>query len=334
MTKVSIIVPIYNLEHYLRQCLDSCINQTLRDIEVICVNDGSIDNCSEIINEYAIKDNRIKIINQDNQGLSIARNHGMDIAQGEYILFLDSDDWLALDCCEVAYNQAKENNNDFICFSYYNCDNNGEIINHTDFNKLKNIIKNKQINPKSVKDSHYIQSAFVWNKIYNRRWLNDNHIKFIKMEWEDLPFTIMAFINSSSFSLINKPLYYYRNREDSLTKRVSIKGAIKSKTIPLTYILKTEDNKNLLKTYMNYYFASLFWWYKKLPNNRNEKLQYKELMMMSLQQSEKYDFRAKLYLLLLKMNISFLYYAIRKAIQISKFVVNYILNIFYKPEVI
>ena len=87
MPKLSIVVPIYNMEKYLKQCLNSCINQTLKDIEIICVNDGSTDNSLNIIREYAAKDSRIKIINQDNQGLSMARNNGFDIASGEYVLF-------------------------------------------------------------------------------------------------------------------------------------------------------------------------------------------------------------------------------------------------------
>ena len=96
MNKVSIIVPVYNIEKYLAKCLDSLINQTLEDIEIICVNDGSTDNSAEILNEYAQKDCRIKIINQDNAGLSAARNTGINAANGEYIGYVDSDDWIDL----------------------------------------------------------------------------------------------------------------------------------------------------------------------------------------------------------------------------------------------
>ena len=115
MPKVSVIIPVYNVEKYLHQCLDSVANQTLKDIEIICVNDCSKDNSLDILNEYAKKDSRIKIINfEENKGPGVARNAALDIAQGEYIMFLDPDDWYELNACETAYNQIVENNNDIV----------------------------------------------------------------------------------------------------------------------------------------------------------------------------------------------------------------------------
>ena len=95
--KVSIIVPVYKVEKYLRKCIDSIINQTLKDIEIILVDDGSPDNCGKICDEYAAKDTRIKVIHKENGGLSSARNAGMEVAEGEYIGFVDSDDWIESD---------------------------------------------------------------------------------------------------------------------------------------------------------------------------------------------------------------------------------------------
>ena len=108
--KISIIVPVYNVEKYLERCLDSLINQTLKDIEIICINDGSTDNSSEILKEYAKKDSRIIIINQNNQGISVARNNGMNKAKGKYIGFVDSDDWVDLDFFEKLYKAAEKHN--------------------------------------------------------------------------------------------------------------------------------------------------------------------------------------------------------------------------------
>lgn len=96
--KVSIIVPVYNVENYLRKCLDSLINQTLKNIEIICINDGSTDNSLSILEEYASKDERIIVINQENAGVSSARNRGLEIATGEYIAFVDADDSVTPDC--------------------------------------------------------------------------------------------------------------------------------------------------------------------------------------------------------------------------------------------
>ena len=94
MPKISVIIPVYNVEKYLRECLDSLLNQTFKDIEIICVNDGSTDGSLNILNEYASKDSRFIIINQNNQGLSAARNNGLNVAKGDYVAFLDSDDYI------------------------------------------------------------------------------------------------------------------------------------------------------------------------------------------------------------------------------------------------
>ncbi len=102
MPKVSIIIPIYNVEKYIKKCLDSLIKQTLDDIEIICVNDGSPDNSMEIVNEYAKNDKRFIVLTQENQGTGAARNKGIDAATGEYIMFLDPDDWYEFDACEKA----------------------------------------------------------------------------------------------------------------------------------------------------------------------------------------------------------------------------------------
>ena len=107
MIKVSIVIPVYNVQKYLHECLDSLINQTLKDIEIICINDGSTDNSLNILKEYALKDSRIKVIDKENEGQGIARNLGIELAQGEFIGFVDPDDWLEPEMLEMMYNQAK-----------------------------------------------------------------------------------------------------------------------------------------------------------------------------------------------------------------------------------
>lgn len=118
MAKISIIVPVYNVEKYLRKCLDSLVNQTLNDIEIICINDGSKDSSLDILNEYAQKDSRIRLINQENTGVSAARNAGLAVAEGEYVIFVDSDDYLELQACELAYNKIFELDADLLVFDY------------------------------------------------------------------------------------------------------------------------------------------------------------------------------------------------------------------------
>ena len=116
--KISVIVPVYNVERYLRKCLDSIIAQTFSDWECICVDDGSPDNSGKILDEYAAKDKRFVIIHKENGGVSSARNAGLDMARGEYITFCDSDDWIEKETYEVAYMNAKKNNADIVTWQY------------------------------------------------------------------------------------------------------------------------------------------------------------------------------------------------------------------------
>ena len=121
--KVSIIVPVYNVEKYLEKCLDSLVNQSLHDIEIICVNDGSKDDSLDILEKYAKKDSRIKIINKQNQGLSAARNDGLKVAAGEYVGYVDSDDWVDLNFYEKLYESAKKYNAEIASGNIIRCGN-------------------------------------------------------------------------------------------------------------------------------------------------------------------------------------------------------------------
>ena len=119
MVKISVIVPVYNVEPYLPQCLDSLIEQTFNDIEIICVNDGSTDGSLNVLNHYAAKDSRIKVIDKPNGGVSSARNRGLDAAQGEYISFVDGDDWLKQNAYEEIISAVDKRNVDMAVFGYY-----------------------------------------------------------------------------------------------------------------------------------------------------------------------------------------------------------------------
>ena len=120
MPKISVIIPVYNVKKHIRQALDSVVNQTLSDIEIICIDDCSTDSSFEILQEYARKDERIILLKQEqNKGAGPARNRGLDTAAGDYIMFLDPDDWYELTACEEAYNQITKYNNDFVMFNYY-----------------------------------------------------------------------------------------------------------------------------------------------------------------------------------------------------------------------
>lgn len=156
MPKVSVIIPVYNVEKYLRECLDSVINQTLSDIEIICINDGSTDNSLGILKEYAEKDSRIKIITQENQGQGVARNNAIEAAQGEYLVFVDPDDFLDSEALEVINKSFSDSAVDIIQFDYLVCSEDGANNRQRVFKKRAkryfnlNLLNNKVFNWQEV----------------------------------------------------------------------------------------------------------------------------------------------------------------------------------------
>lgn len=215
--KVSVIVPIYNVEKYLSKCLISLLSQTLTDIEIICVNDGSTDNSLKILEEFAKNDNRLKVLSQKNMGLSIARNNGIEVATGEYIGFVDSDDWVDLDFFEKLYNAAKENDCDIAVAGFKRC---GRIIKTTKI-KFDEVRVYSTINEKTVVAS-VPEYNYVWNKIYKRdKW----NFKFPEGRiFEDMVFTIKALYYLKNMVTVPNVYYYYRRRINSLVMKKDSKS--------------------------------------------------------------------------------------------------------------
>ncbi|WP_307993505.1 glycosyltransferase [uncultured Intestinibacter sp.] len=242
--KISVIVPIYKVEDYLHRCVDSIINQTYTNLEIILVDDGSPDNCPMICDEYAEKDNRIKVIHKKNGGLSDARNAGLDIATGEYIGFVDSDDYISLSFYERLMNIMIVTESDIVeCgvkkFKDSNeiCDVKYENLNFSTFSTLEamqNLITN------------HILSTTVWNKIYKREIIDKLRFKVGKTNEDDF-YTYLAFDNASKITKLNEELYYYLQREDSIMgKRYKLNrlDEIEAKYERLKYI--EENYKNLI----------------------------------------------------------------------------------------
>ena len=218
MPKVSIIIPIYNTEKYLSKCLDSVINQTLKDIEIICVNDCSPDNSLSILKKYASKDDRIKIINNEiNRNLGMARNIAMEAAKSDYIMFLDSDDWYEENACEEAYNQIVKYNNDFVMFGFRYLNETTQVWRIGD--KIKDfdyLIGKSSITLKDL-TKPFLNGGVCWNKIYNKKFLIDNKILFPEGYHEDGEFTLKVFLNFNNFSILDIPLYCYLIRPNSIS---------------------------------------------------------------------------------------------------------------------
>lgn len=214
MAKLSIIIPVYNVEKYLKKCLNSVINQTLQDLEIICVNDGSTDNSLEILNEFAQKDNRIKIISQKNGGLSCARNTGLKHASAKLVTFIDSDDWIEPETYELAYNAMVNNDADYVVFkvkivSEYNA-NHENIEKYLDF-KYSGI---QNVDQKVI----YKTPVTVWNKIFKSSIIKEKNIWFPEgCIYEDNVFWLKYAPWCKRGCYLNECLYNYLQRKSSIT---------------------------------------------------------------------------------------------------------------------
>ena len=207
MKKVSIIVPVYGVEKYIYKCLDSLVKQSLKEIEVIVVNDGTKDNSQKIIDKYVKKyPDKIKSFIKENGGQGSARNYGLEKASGEYIGYVDSDDFVEKDMYKKLYNKAKENNYDIVVCGNYNVSEDYQNKNIDAF------INNYNTDLENI----FFGKMAVWNKIYKRDILIKNKLEFKEKVWyEDLAFTLKAIMNSNTFAFIDEPLYDYLIREGS-----------------------------------------------------------------------------------------------------------------------
>ena len=221
MAKISVIIPVYNVEKYLSECLESIINQTFKDIEIICVDDGSTDGSSDILNRYSMKDKRFKIITQKNLGISVARNKGIESANGDYIAFIDSDDYLLnTDYYEKLYTACEKHNADIAVASIIrgNERKSGYIYKveqekiATDYEKKLKICNVPELN-------------FVWNKLYRRSNLLDSRIRFPEgYLYEDVFVTCKLLFCMDKLVSVPNVVYFYRKRRNSVIKNRSAKA--------------------------------------------------------------------------------------------------------------
>ena len=244
--KISVIIPIYNVEKYIRQCLESVIDQTLKDIEIIIVNDGTRDNSMEIVEEY-ISDERIKIINKENGGLSSARNAGMKEAKGKYICFIDSDDFIEKTMMEELYNKIEETNSDVADSDVFLYD-----------NKIHEIKERKNKEYQKIEKGLFLWGRYnveVWNKIYRKKFLLDNNIFFEEgIIHEDDLFSIKVLFLTNKIEHINKSFYYYRiNRSGSIMTDVNIEKKLYSLKVIINRIKELQK----IITYDSFSFLML-----------------------------------------------------------------------------
>ena len=233
MPAISIIIPIYNVEKYLRRCLDSVLNQTFQDWQAVCVNDGSPDNSAAILNEYAARDNRFIIVTKENGGLSDARNAGLPHATGEYIMYLDSDDFIHPQTMEIAYHMARRDNSDIVSFTYDRVYRPQLMVRHVlgmdtdgvvpfamhrryNVNKIRTRVTDDVFeyatesahNPFNPRRHWLIKHCQVWKNMYRRSLIAD--IPFIKgILFEDFPWWSAVMLKNPRVTITALPLYFY-----------------------------------------------------------------------------------------------------------------------------
>lgn len=242
--KISVIIPVYNVEEYLNECLESIINQTYCNLDIICVNDGSTDNSLNILRHFESLDNRIKVIDQTNQGVSSARNRGMEIATGQYISFVDPDDFLAPDTYEIAMNKIKDNV-DILVYGY------SAFPNPTGWFITSGKSKDMIYNNDSVNAYFGCGSicTIVWNKLYRTDLLKQYNLTFnknLKMA-EDLCFNMNTFVYATKIQFINDQLYNYRLRSGSLTDVYICQKKANNHIIAIKDVLENWQKLGLLK---------------------------------------------------------------------------------------
>ena len=245
LPKVSVIVPAYNVEKYLKRCLNSISNQTMADFECIVVNDGSTDRTGEIADSFAAQDSRFRVFHNNNMGLSSTRNYGYKETCGEWISFIDGDDWVSDDFIERLYKSAIDNNADIAFCDWYFA-----------YNKKNTICR--CFSPGKDKEetlSRLIMEGYhvVWNKIYKKSFLEEHRLMFpehIQIFNEDTWFSFRAFFYTESITKINSPLYYY-NRENSgaITKRYQTEHAQLIRNMVYEDALNFFSEKGVLDTY-------------------------------------------------------------------------------------
>ena len=273
LPKITLIVPVYNVEKWLPQCMDSLVGQTLKDIEILCINDGSTDHSLDILESYAAKDQRIRIISQQNAGQGAARNRGIREAKGAYVGFVDSDDWLDVHFCEKMYEAALKNDAELvICQIHLYNDKTGQSFEKSEWADIPLFerFQGKVFSFEDTKEFYFNQiTAVPWNKIYKTEFLRQNNLYFPEgIKYEDYPYFFKMYICVKRAVLCPHKLYFYRvNRLGSDATDIRKNG--------FTFLSHFNDIEETLRTHnrypeMQYRFLQmkimgLLYWLNKTP---------------------------------------------------------------------
>ena len=276
MLKVSVIVPVYNAELYLERCMNSLLHQTLLEIEILCINDGSTDRSYCILQTMRQKDRRVKIITQQNLGVSAARNAGIAIAQGEYLSFVDADDWVEPDFLEWLYTTAKKEQTDIVVCGYVT-EGQKEFCKNTRNRGI--CLSQKQALEYALRQDQY--QGFLWNKLF-RREIFQQHMIWLDTEifvLEDLLCTCQCILHTSSVYYQPVPKYHYDQRHGSTFRineksRTMFLAAKKLMTLLETYPYRSVQR--LAASWYCYSAGALFLYYAKQKKTKKAQFYHQE----------------------------------------------------------
>lgn len=275
MVKVSIIVPVYNVEKYLRQCMDSIIVQTLKDIEIICIDDGSTDSSGGILDDYASKDDRIRVIHKENSGYGNSMNIGLDAATGEYVGIVESDDYADENMFQTLYRIADENKLDVVksSFFYYYTE---PIEKNEKCEIVSKILERKTICPSTFFESNMEMVEFynikptIWSAIYRREFLVENRIRFLETpgaSYQDAGFNFKVMATAQRVQLIKDAFLHYR--QDSIGSSINSKGKVFCVCDEYAEMQRFLDERPIIKGRLEYVmqrikFDTYMWNYERL----------------------------------------------------------------------
>lgn len=312
--KVSVIVPVYNTEKYLKRCLNSIINQSLKEIEIIVVNDCSPDNSLKIIEEYIRKDERIILINKNkNEGLTSARNSGLEISSGEYILHIDSDDWIEQDYLKNMYEIAKQSNSDMVIADFYFDYEKGKIFYQVDqYGETGTILEKKKVIENLIFNEGKSFPS-IWNKLVKRNIYIENNIRFPMNVsiGEDLATIIPLMYFSNKIIKLNSAYVHYIQNSNSMTKKYSYTALT-----DIYFVLNRIENFLKNKNYdefiekLKFYYLSL-WIFRIKPQIKDElydKILNEYLLLLEKKKVDNNQKILKYYLIIRKIfnsNLSF-----------------------------
>lgn len=259
---ISAIVPVYNVEEYLKTSVDSLANQTIKNIEIILVDDGSSDNSGEICDELSEKYEQVKVIHQSNSGASGARNNGIKHASGKYLYFMDPDDWMESDMLESMYNKAESVQAELVITGftneYYLNNESFSVKNSADSVDYRNI-KDFRANAYKYFNNTYL--AVPWNKLYLREYISKHDLKFPDIKWDDLHFNMEVIKDISTVSIMSDTKYHFlRSRPGSETTKVFDNSLFKKRKEQFEHIINVYEHWDMLNSkgieYIYYYYAS------------------------------------------------------------------------------